>query len=154
MIESIKQGVRLIDTSLSSLAVICRALSHGKQTTIQKSIFLNRLILVLSEGFVKRSELFIVTKVSDIHHDRILESLDHQLSSLGIEYSDLHLIETPWELEAKSKDQIDNEYKTDNNDQPIFKGGEGIPYKKTTKLTDKWTEMERLYKEGRVKVEL
>ena len=93
-----------------------------------------------------------MTKVSDIHHDRILESLDHQLSSLGIEYSDLHLIETPWELEAKSKDQIDNEYKTDNNDQPIFKGGEGIPYKKTTKLTDKWTDMERVYKEGRVKV--
>ena len=29
LIESIKQGVRLIDTSLSSLVAVRRALSHG-----------------------------------------------------------------------------------------------------------------------------
>ena len=104
------------------------------------------------DGVVKRDDLFIVTKVADIHHDRIKESLDHQLNTLGIEYTDLHIIETPWELEEKSKDIIDSEYKTDNNDKPIFKGGEGIPVKKTTKLTDKWMVMENVYNDKLAKV--
>jgi len=134
LFESIKQGVRLIDTSLCNLAEIAPAIAQA-----------------VNAGVVNRADLFIVTKVADIHHDRIKESLDHQLATLGLEYTDLHIIETPWELEARSHNQINSEYKTDNNDKPIFKGGEGIPVKKTTKLTDKWTKMEDLYNEGRAK---
>ena len=36
---------------------------------------------------VKREELFIVTKIADIHHDRIEQSLNVQLQALQLDYT-------------------------------------------------------------------
>ena len=65
---------------------------------------------------------------------------------------DLHLLETPWELEEENKIDIDSKYKTDNNNEPIFNGGDGIPSKKLTDLSNKWANMESLCHSGLVKV--
>ena len=121
----------------------------------------------------KREDLFVITKIADIHHDRVSESQQHQLNLLGLEYSgrkipgfpnpdgfltyfhefsDLLILETPWELEARDNDKINGEYKTDSGEESIITGGNGIPFKKVTKLTETWHQMERLVTQGLVKV--
>ena len=61
-------------------------------------------------------------------------------------------METPWELEARDSDRINGEYKTDSGEESIITGGNGIPFKKVTKLTETWHQMERLVSQGVVKV--
>ena len=67
-------------------------------------------------------------------------------------FSDLLILETPWELEARDNDKINGEYKTDSGEESIITGGNGIPFKKVTKLTETWHQMERLVTQGLVKV--
>ena len=64
------------------------------------------------------------------------------------------ILETPWELEARDSDRINGEYKTDSGEESIITGGNGIPFKKVTKLTETWHQMERLVNQGLVKVRL
>ena len=45
------------------------------------------LFQALNDGLTKREDLFVVTKIADIHHDRASESQEHQLKLLGLEYS-------------------------------------------------------------------
>ena len=61
-------------------------------------------------------------------------------------------METPWELEAENAVSVDGKYKTDNGNDPIFLGGDGIPSKKVTGLNEKWKIMENLCTQGLVKV--
>ena len=68
------------------------------------------------------------------------------------EIVDLLILETPWELEARDSDKINGEYKTDSGEESIITGGNGIPFKKVTKLTETWHQMERLVTQGHVKV--
>ena len=63
-------------------------------------------------------------------------------------------METPWELEARDSDKINGEYKTDSGEESIITGGNGIPFKKVTKLTETWHQMEKLVTQGLVKVRL
>ena len=71
VIEAIKNGIRTFDTSIKCNQ---EAIGNG----VRKAI---------ADGIVKRSELFIITKVADIHHDRIQESLKFQLEKLQLDYS-------------------------------------------------------------------
>ena len=48
------------------------------------------LILALNDGLTKREDLFVITKIADIHHDRASESQEHQLKLLGLEYSGIN----------------------------------------------------------------
>ena len=64
------------------------------------------------------------------------------------------ILETPWELEARDSDRINGEYKTDSGEESIITGGNGIPFKKVTKLTETWHQMERLVSQGVVRVRL
>ena len=71
VIEAIKNGIRTFDTSIRCNQ---KAIGNG----VRKAI---------ADGIVKRRELFIITKVADIHHDRIQESLKFQLEKLQLKYS-------------------------------------------------------------------
>ena len=44
----------------------------------------------MNDGLTKREDLFVVTKIADIHHDRATESQEHQLKLLGLEYSGIN----------------------------------------------------------------
>ena len=44
----------------------------------------------MNDGLTKREDLFVITKIADIHHDRASESQEHQLKLLGLEYSGIN----------------------------------------------------------------
>ena len=81
---------------------------------------------------------------------KIILALEKELELLQLEYSDLHVIETPWQLASKSE-ELDGQFKTDSGDLPIFLGGEGIPTKKYVPIRDVWEQMERVYEKGMTK---
>ena len=77
-----------------------------------------------------------------------------ELQLLGMKYSDLHLIETPWQHVSKSS-EVNGEYKTDDGELPIIYGGTGIPVKKTDpSLEETWKKMEYVQNLGLTKVSL
>jgi len=134
--QAIKDGIRAIDT----------ALSNDNQEEIGKGIH-----KAISENIVKREQLFITTKLPDLYHDNVIQALRKELSALRLEYSNLHLVETPWQHEPLSH-EIDGRYKTDSGDLPIFLNGSGIPIKKTKPLlVDTWKSMESAQKMGLTK---
>lgn len=118
---------------------------------------------------MKREQLFITTKLPDLYHDQVItgsaiicirveywsisiSALQKDLQLLQIDYSDLHLIETPWQHEANTT-AIDCKYKTDNDDCPVFHGGTGIPVKKAKPtIQATWKEMENAQNSGLTKV--
>jgi D-xylose reductase len=78
---SIKDGVRLIDT----------ASVYQNEKQVGEGI--NRAI---SEGIVKREDLFVVTKLWTQDKHRVDESIKYQLAQLGLEYVDLYLDHFPF----------------------------------------------------------
>lgn len=78
--ESVKLGNRLIDT----------AKGYGNEKQIGLAI--KRL---LSENLIKRSELFIITKLDPSQYDDPLSAIKIQLDDLCVEYVDLYLMHTP-----------------------------------------------------------
>jgi len=80
---AIKNGVRLFDTAW--IYQNEKAVGEG----ISKAI---------SEGLVKREELFIATKVFPIHKEDPEASLDGQLKDLGLDYVDLYLDHAPFTM--------------------------------------------------------
>jgi D-xylose reductase len=79
--QSIKDGVRLIDTA--------RSYKNEKEVgeAIKKAI---------DEGIVNREDLFIITKVWPTHKRKVEESLRESLADLGLEYVDLFLDHWPF----------------------------------------------------------
>ena len=65
----------------------------------------------MDEKLIKREQLFITTKLPDLYHHKVedgkllkvfdklifVEALREELRLLNLDYSDLHLIETPWQ---------------------------------------------------------
>ena len=79
VLEAIKAGYRLIDTA----AIYMNEKAVGE--AIKQAI---------SEGIVKREELFITTKlwVSDFSYEGAKRGFDRSLKNLGLEYLDLYLL--------------------------------------------------------------
>lgn len=79
VLEAIKAGYRLIDTA----AIYMNEKAVGE--AIKQAI---------SEGIVKREDLFITTKlwVSDFSYEGAKRGFDRSLKNLGLEYLDLYLI--------------------------------------------------------------
>ena len=74
---ALKDGYRLIDT----------AQYYGNEKGVG-----NGLKKAISEGIVKREDVFITTKVMPSNYDRAYKSIDESLEKLGVEYIDLMLI--------------------------------------------------------------
>ncbi|MCR4663009.1 MAG: aldo/keto reductase [Endomicrobiaceae bacterium] len=83
VLEAIKAGYRLIDTA----AVYMNEKAVGE--AIKQAI---------SEGIVKREDLFITTKlwVSDFSYEGAKRGFDRSLKNLGLEYLDLYLLHQPY----------------------------------------------------------
>ncbi len=74
---AIKDGYRLIDT----------AQYYGNEKGVGSG-----LKRAVSEGIVKREDVFITTKVMPSNYDRAYKSIDESLEKLGVDYIDLMLI--------------------------------------------------------------
>lgn len=73
-------GVRHIDC----------AFAYGNEEEVGRGI-----AKAISEGKVKREDIFITTKVFPVYHSRVEESLKLSLEKLGLDYVDLLLIHWP-----------------------------------------------------------
>lgn len=111
--ESVKAGVRLFDTA---------------QFYFNEKELGEGLKLALSEGIVKREELFITTKLWVSSFDKPEETIKQQLKDLQLDYVDLYLLH--WPLRSYNKEK--NEFVK-------------IPMYKL------WGEMESLVKKGYTK---
>ncbi|KAG5362272.1 D-galacturonate reductase [Yarrowia sp. C11] len=88
---AIKCGYRHIDT----------AFIYGSELEVGKGIK-----KAISEGLVKREDLFITTKVWPTYYNRVSESLDYSLKQLDMDYVDLLLVHWPVSLLHDPKDPI------------------------------------------------
>jgi glycerol 2-dehydrogenase (NADP+) len=88
---------------------------------------------------VRRSEVFITSKLWSTYHDRVEECLDQTLTNLGTDYLDLYLIHWPARLIPDGDTFIplrpDGSRNVDLN----------------WKLSDTWKEMEAMVRKGKVK---
>lgn len=110
--ESIKNGLRLIDT----------AQFYKNEKEVGEGV--NK---ALSEGIVKREELFIVTKLWNLSKHKPLETLQNSLRDLNLSYVDLYLDHWPSQINI-----VDNQ---------IIK----------TPMHVLWANMENLVKKGLTK---
>ncbi|KAL4979834.1 NADP-dependent oxidoreductase domain-containing protein [Aspergillus desertorum] len=60
----------------------------------------------LSEGIVKRSEIFVTTKLWCTYHTRIQQALDLSLSKLGLDYVDLYLVHWPLAMNPNGNHEL------------------------------------------------
>ncbi|KAL4987286.1 NADP-dependent oxidoreductase domain-containing protein [Aspergillus falconensis] len=60
----------------------------------------------LSEGIVKRSEIFVTTKLWCTYHTRIQQALDLSLSKLGLNYVDLYLVHWPLAMNPNGNHEL------------------------------------------------
>ncbi|RCI02450.1 NAD(P)H-dependent D-xylose reductase (XR) [Rhizopus stolonifer] len=80
--NAIKTGYRLLDC----------ALFYGNEAQVGKGIQ-----KALSEGIVKREDLFVISKLWNNHHhkDSVKKAIDVTLKDLGLDYIDLYLVHWP-----------------------------------------------------------
>ncbi|KAH7886100.1 NADP-dependent oxidoreductase domain-containing protein [Phlebopus sp. FC_14] len=95
----------------------------------------------LSEGIVKRGELFITSKLWNTFHARehVKEITKMQLDLWGIEYFDLFLIHFPIALQY-----VDPSHRY----PPEWFGDDGKVYLQNTPMSETWGAMEELVDEG------
>lgn len=95
----------------------------------------------ISQGKIKRSELFITTKLAMTFHkrERVTESLKKSLTALKLDYVDLFLIHIPCGAQ-----------KSDTTDAPKFSESNTI-YADGTDLLDTWRGMEDVFNAGLAK---
>ncbi|XP_055690728.1 aldo-keto reductase family 1 member B1-like [Lutzomyia longipalpis] len=95
----------------------------------------------IAEGVVKREDVFLVTKLSNIHHDpeNVEAACRKSLANLGLDYIDLYLMHTPMGME----------YHGDEDTAPKSTAGELLFT--TTDYLDTWRAMEGLLDKGLVR---
>uniref|UniRef100_A0A1L8E0L1 Putative voltage-gated shaker-like k+ channel subunit beta/kcnab n=1 Tax=Nyssomyia neivai TaxID=330878 RepID=A0A1L8E0L1_9DIPT len=95
----------------------------------------------IAEGVVKREDIFLVTKLSNIHHDpeNVEAACRTSLSNLGLDYVDLYLMHTPMGME----------YHGDEDTAPKNMAGE-LLFSNVDYL-DTWRAMEGLVNQGLVR---
>lgn len=128
--NAIKVGYRLFDS----------AMDYGNEKEVGQGIR-----RALDEGIVKRDELFITSKLWNSYHDpkNVPAAMDRVLKDLGLDYIDLFLIHfpVPFKFVPFEEKYPANMYCGDGD--KIIE--EKIP------LSDTWTAMEKLAKEGKTK---
>ncbi|KAK7574430.1 hypothetical protein V9T40_011621 [Parthenolecanium corni] len=122
--DAIDAGYRHIDC----------ALAYGNEKEVGEAIKQK-----ISEGVVKREELFITSKLWNTFHraDLVKDGIQKSLSNLGLKYLDLYLIH--WPMAYKEDGEL---FPKDKNDQIITSD---VSYIET------WKAMEKLVDEGLAK---
>lgn len=95
----------------------------------------------IRQSGVPRSEIFITSKLTNTHHQRVQECLDSTLKSLGVDYVDLYLVHWPVPLNPNGN----------HPDFPMLPDGSGRDVLFDWKLRDTWKQMEDLLETGKVK---
>ncbi|KAJ2655275.1 D-xylose reductase [Coemansia sp. RSA 1200] len=128
--QAIKVGYRLFDG----------ACDYGNEVEAGQGI--RRAI---DEGLVKRSDLFITSKLWSTYHARehVKPALQRTLSDMGLDYLDLYIVHFPFALkyvpfDLKYPPQTDNGHGNQNTRA-------NVPFQET------WEAMETVYNEGLVK---
>jgi glycerol 2-dehydrogenase (NADP+) len=91
VLHAIKVGYRHIDC----------AYVYGNEAEVGEGIK-----EAIEKGYVKREELFVVTKLWCTFHSRVEENLDLSLQRLGLEYVDLYLMHWPVPMNPKGMFKI------------------------------------------------
>lgn len=93
----------------------------------------------ISEGVVKRQDLFITSKLWCTYHtaDLVEHAIRQSLNNLGLEYLDLYLIH--WPIAYKEGDEL------------FPKNPDGSPLLSNTDYLDTWKGMEAVMKKGLTK---
>ncbi|KAL4910434.1 hypothetical protein BDW74DRAFT_51887 [Aspergillus multicolor] len=89
--HALKSGYRHIDA----------AQCYGNETEVGEGIK-----RALSEGLVKRSEIFVTTKLWCTYHTRIEEALNLSLQKLGLDYVDLYLVHWPLAMNSNGNHEL------------------------------------------------
>ncbi|CAG8052783.1 unnamed protein product [Penicillium salamii] len=89
--HAIKAGYRHID------AALCYQNENEVGQGIKEAI---------DAGIVKRSDLFVTTKLWSSYHDRVEEGLQQSLTDLGLEYVDLYLMHWPLAMNSKGNHNL------------------------------------------------
>ncbi|KAL4807167.1 NADP-dependent oxidoreductase domain-containing protein [Aspergillus unguis] len=89
--HALKSGYRHIDA----------AQCYGNETEVGEGI--NK---ALSEGIVKRNEIFVTTKLWCTYHSRVPEALNLSLKKLGLDYVDLYLVHWPLAMNPNGNHEL------------------------------------------------
>lgn len=117
--HALKSGYRLLDC----------AYCYGNEAEVGQG-----LARAISEGVVRRSDVFVVTKVWTTYNTRVQAGLDKSLANLGLDYVDLFLVHWPLLMNPEGND--DKFPKLPDGSRDIIK--EGYHH------TDTWRQMEAL----------
>lgn len=94
----------------------------------------------LAKGFVKREEIFVVSKVWATYNTRVELGLDKSLKSLGLDYVDLYLVHWPLLMNPDGND--DRFPKLPDGSRDIIRSYDHV---------DTWKQMEAVLKTGKAK---
>lgn len=94
----------------------------------------------IASGKVTRKELFVTTKVWPSYHNRVEESLDESLQSLGLDYVDLLLVHWPFGFNPKGNDKF----------RPTKPDG-SLDYDESFSFETTWRQFEAVYASGKAK---
>lgn len=117
--HALKSGYRLLDC----------AYCYGNEAEVGQG-----LAKAISEGIVKREDVFVVTKVWATYNTRVSLGLDKSLAALGVDYVDLYLVHWPLLMNPEGND--DKFPKLPDGSRDIIR--EGYHH------TDTWKQMEAL----------
>lgn len=117
--HALKSGYRLLDC----------AYCYGNEAEVGQG-----LARAISEGVVRRSDVFVVTKVWTTYNTRVQAGLEKSLANLGLDYVDLFLVHWPLLMNPEGND--DKFPKLPDGSRDIIKTG--------YHHTDTWRQMEAL----------
>lgn len=117
--HALKSGYRLLDC----------AYCYGNEAEVGQG-----LAKAISEGIVKREDVFVVTKVWTTYNTRVSLGLEKSLTALGVDYVDLYLVHWPLLMNPEGND--DRFPKLPDGSRDIIR--EGYHH------TDTWKQMEAL----------
>lgn len=117
--HALKSGYRLLDC----------AYCYGNEAEVGQG-----LAKAISEGIVKREDVFVVTKVWTTYNTRVSLGLEKSLTALGLDYVDLYLVHWPLLMNPEGND--DKFPKLPDGSRDIIR--EGYHH------TDTWKQMEDL----------
>lgn len=116
-----------------------RALDTAERYRTEKEVG-DAMKEVFAAGEIKREDVFIATKLWNTNHrpERVKPAFEASLKKLQLDYLDLYLIHTPFAFQP-------------GDDQDPRDASGNVIYDKGVKLTDTWSAMEKLVKEGKCK---
>lgn len=130
-LTAIKAGYRHIDT----------AHVYGNEKEVGEAIR-----EAISQGIVKREDLFVTTKLWNFNHRRAKEALNESLERLGLDYVDLYLVHWPFTTLKR----------TDSEGKEVYLPLKAWPdydsyFDKDWDYIKTWQQVQELVKEGKTK---